>query len=78
MFICIFVQGSDECGSNPCQNGGQCYDKILCRCAHGFYGMTCVEGEFVFRSFNLLIIDLKVLLLKLFVCFVFLLKMFHS
>lgn len=34
----------NECESNPCQNGGSCFDGIgsfTCRCAAGFTGPTC-------------------------------------
>lgn len=34
----------DECASTPCQNGGECLDKINefeCRCKVGFEGDTC-------------------------------------
>ena len=34
----------DECGSNPCQNGGECTDHVAsysCSCVPGFYGVSC-------------------------------------
>ncbi|XP_072015922.1 uncharacterized protein [Amphiura filiformis] len=35
---------ADECASQPCLNGGQCFDKIngfTCKCRRGFNGKTC-------------------------------------
>ena len=37
----------DECGSRPCQNGGQCVDRINdydCLCEAGFTGKNCQTG----------------------------------
>lgn len=34
----------DECASNPCLNGGQCYDgvsKYTCTCPTGYEGIRC-------------------------------------
>jgi Notch-like protein len=36
----------DECQSNPCANGGTCYDKpngFKCLCLRGFYGSRCLS-----------------------------------
>ncbi|XP_072012996.1 uncharacterized protein [Amphiura filiformis] len=35
---------ADECASQPCLNGGECFDKIngfTCKCRRGFTGKTC-------------------------------------
>lgn len=40
----------NRCESNPCQNGGRCYDhwgRHFCRCARGYYGTNC---QFSFNS----------------------------
>ena len=45
--IHLNITDIDECLSNPCQNGGTCYDKIgkyVCRCMKGFEGVNC-EGK---------------------------------
>src|SRR4051812_19322714 len=37
----------NECGSGPCQNGGQCVDGLnsfTCTCLHGFSGVLCDTG----------------------------------
>jgi len=34
----------DECGSNPCQHGGKCFDRLSdyqCKCLPGFSGVNC-------------------------------------
>ena len=39
--------GVDECSSNPCQNGGTCYDGIdsyKCHCKNGWNGTHCELG----------------------------------
>ena len=36
----------DECLSDPCQNGGTCYNEIakfVCECTEEFIGETCSE-----------------------------------
>ena len=48
LFVCYF---SDvlECSSNPCLNGGLCFegpDSYFCRCSGGFQGDQCENGEF--------------------------------
>ncbi len=48
--VFFFSKGSNceenlnECLSNPCQNGGTCYDRdnsYICSCASGFLGSNC-------------------------------------
>lgn len=37
----------DECASDPCQNGGRCYDKendFICKCRRGYTGKLCHIG----------------------------------
>lgn len=51
----------DECLSNPCQNGGTCYDKdnsYICSCPIGFNGThceydiaVCNSGKFLVQAF---------------------------
>ena len=39
----------DACSSKPCKNEGECIDvgfgKFRCKCAKGFTGPTCEEGN---------------------------------
>ena len=38
----------NECGSNPCQNGGSCTDKLngySCTCVTGYIGSHCAQGK---------------------------------
>ena len=38
----------NECESNPCKNGGTCFDLInsfSCSCLSGFIGKTCETGN---------------------------------
>ena len=40
----------DECGSNPCQNGGTCVDGLnqyTCSCQAGYTGTSCQTGQTV-------------------------------
>ena len=44
----IILLDIDECASDPCRNGGTCYDGIngyACNCANGWTGATCESGE---------------------------------
>ena len=46
-YIICCCKGIDECGSNPCQNGGVCNDDAgayTCDCADGFEGVNCEFG----------------------------------
>ena len=39
---------TNECLSNPCQNGATCEDGIgsfTCHCLEGFEGVTCDKGK---------------------------------
>ena len=38
---------TDECGSNPCQHGGTCSDRVnyyACTCSTGYKGSNCETG----------------------------------
>ena len=44
-----FIENINECGSNPCKNGGICGDKVngyICVCADGYRGDIC-EGKLI-------------------------------
>ena len=54
--ITSLLIGSDECASNPCQNGGTCDDYVnafLCRCPVGYGGALCETGNSIFPHFLL-------------------------
>ena len=37
----------NECGNNPCKNGGKCHDLYYgfkCKCRRGYEGSTCEQG----------------------------------
>ena len=43
----------NECGSSPCQNGGQCTDGInmyTCSCQAGYTGTNCERGKEIIGS----------------------------
>ena len=43
----FYLTDFDECGSNPCQNGGTCQDGLntyQCSCASGYSGTYCEKG----------------------------------
>ena len=42
MYMLVYI--SVTCGSG-CQNGGICVDQDECKCARGFTGSHCEEGE---------------------------------
>ena len=47
-FICTLTE-VDECESQPCQNGGDCTDKLglfECNCTAGYEGVQCETGWF--------------------------------
>ena len=43
----IIIADTDECASNPCQNGATCEDGVnswSCDCVEGYIGDTCSIG----------------------------------
>ena len=45
----LFYPDTDECASNPCENGASCTDEVdgySCECAAGYVGTTCETGEY--------------------------------
>ena len=47
MYFCTDI-AANECGSNPCQNGGACADDLntyVCTCRAGFTGVNCQIGK---------------------------------
>ena len=43
----------DECGSNPCENGGTCSDGVngyTCNCNPGYDGDTCNNGKIILKG----------------------------
>ena len=43
------ISDIDECGSNPCENGGTCTDQVnayTCECVDGYTGTDCDTGTF--------------------------------
>ena len=43
----------DDCLENPCQNGGQCEDKVnhyVCSCQPGWTGNNCQTSEWSFEQ----------------------------
>ena len=46
--LCLLIPDIDECGSDPCQNGGTCNDLVNgynCTCASGYTGDNCETGN---------------------------------
>lgn len=53
----MYVPVSDinECGSNPCLNGGTCFDQVnqfQCQCQPGFAGTRCQTSKFHLAFFK--------------------------
>ena len=45
----VRVLDDDECGSDPCKNGGTCTDRVnsySCSCKAGFTGVNCETSQF--------------------------------
>ena len=48
-YLLLKLTDTDECSSNPCQNGATCDDQTnmyMCNCAAGFEGDHCQTGKF--------------------------------
>ena len=46
-FVLLFLD-INECGSNPCANGGTCADEVnrhQCTCVDGYDGPKCEDSE---------------------------------
>lgn len=44
----IYFSETNECNSNPCQNGASCIDKVnryTCSCVSGYMGTHCETGN---------------------------------
>lgn len=55
--LSMYVPVSDinECGSNPCLNGGTCFDQVnqfQCQCQPGFAGTRCQTSKFHLAFFK--------------------------
>ena len=55
--LCIlyYFLDIDECGSNPCKNGGTCGDGIFsytCTCVPGYTGHDCETGDMINKYFQ--------------------------
>ena len=40
----------DECASDPCENGGTCFDfpnQFFCGCVPGYEGLFCSTGKYL-------------------------------
>ena len=52
LFIDVVTLDTDECSSNPCQNGGTCNDDVnqytCTNCNAGFGGTHCEIGKFIY------------------------------
>ena len=49
----FFASDTNECASNPCQNGAECDDEVnryTCECKPGYVGTNCETGEKIGRS----------------------------
>ena len=47
-----FLSDVNECGSNPCKNGGECTDGVnsyTCQCNSGYSGANCETSEYLTR-----------------------------
>ena len=60
MNVIIFFNVSDvrQCQTEPCRNGGTCYEgagRYHCQCVRGFQGENCLQG----KNFNVLIYNIE-------------------
>ncbi len=50
MFFVIFITETNECASNPCNNGGTCTDglnQFTCTCVPGWSGIACEISKYI-------------------------------
>ena len=48
LMSCLFLPDTDECASDPCQNGATCNDQVNqynCTCVAGYEGVHCEIGK---------------------------------
>ena len=72
-FPIYFNSDIDDCAGQPCQNGGNCTDKVndfRCDCVAGYTGKNCSIGEENFTHYWLLE-AFTTRSLHLFTCFLF-------
>ena len=53
----LFFSDINECSSNPCKNGGTCFDQVnsfRCVCQAGYAGKTCQTGYVARMLFTIL------------------------
>ncbi len=49
IIVCCYFSDILECSSNPCLNGGICFEgpnSYFCLCSDGFQGDQCENGEY--------------------------------